>query len=55
MVDKFSGSDRKAEFEGYTKTMNDFEAVIFQDMKSKVYQMNRRLQEMNELLNERIN
>jgi division protein CdvB (Snf7/Vps24/ESCRT-III family) len=55
MVDKFAGTERKSEFEDYSKTMHDFESAIFQEMKSKVYQINRKLQEMNEMLNERIN
>ena len=55
LVDKFSDSERKEEFEDYSKTVNEFEAAIFQQMKSKVFQINRKLQEMNDLLNKRIN
>lgn len=54
LVDKFGDSERKDEFEDYSKTVHEFETAIFQQMKSKVFQINRRLQEMNDLLNKRI-
>ena len=55
MVDKFSGSERKTEFESYLKSLREFESEIFQDIKPRVFHINKRLLEMHDLLNERIN
>jgi N-dimethylarginine dimethylaminohydrolase len=54
MVNKFSGPERSGEFESYSKTLEKFEADIYRDIKSKVMQINKQLNEMHELLQVRV-
>ena len=54
LVQKFGETDKEEEFDEYSKTVKEFEAAIFQEMKSRIFQINRRLLEMHHLLSERI-